>query len=169
MAPSGGCHQTLPVSTQATAVALVLSRSFLERLLVLPDANMTGGRSWVIPWMEDDLSLASAEIWVNRTLEWANQAAEMKVDGLLGLMWRTWETSPQIKAMARAGWEETAGTLTDTAFWHDFCSTSFGSESADQCEGGGAARPTVRLDPALRCDSGERGRGRELRRGAVCA
>lgn len=111
----------------------MLSRSFLDRLLVLPDANMTGGRSWVIPWMEDDLSLASAEIWVNRTLEWANQAAEMKVDGLLGLMWRTWETSPQIKALSRAGWEETAGTLTDTAFWHDFCSTSFGSGSADQC------------------------------------
>lgn len=50
--------------------------------------------------MEDDLSLGSAEIWVNRTLEHANIAANMKVDGLLGLMWRTWETSPQIGALA---------------------------------------------------------------------
>ena len=95
--------------------------------------QMTGSRSWVIPWMEDDLSLASAEIWVNRTLEWANQAADMHADGLLGLMWRTCETSPQIHALARAGWEETASSLTDPSFWHDFCSTSFGSATADVC------------------------------------
>jgi hypothetical protein len=120
--------------------------------------------------MEDDLSLASAEIWVNRTLEWcekrqlflsvslclsraclgkmigfiykllkngvfrrANQAAEMNADGLLGLTWRTWETSPQIHALSRAGWEETASTLTDNSFWHDFCSANFGSETAAAC------------------------------------
>lgn len=79
----------------------VLMASFFDQAIALsqngalgwlpPDpayANMTGGRSWVIPWMEDDLSLASAEIWANRTLEWADQAAEMKAhcDGLLGLL-----------------------------------------------------------------------------------
>ena len=37
-------------------------------------ASIDGERSWVIPWMEDDLALAGAELWVNRTIEHARIA-----------------------------------------------------------------------------------------------
>ena len=49
------------------------------------------------------------------------------MDGLLGLTWRTWETSPQISALARAGWELGMGSSeTAVEFWKDWCSKSFG-------------------------------------------
>jgi hypothetical protein len=57
------------------------------------------GRSrskFVIPWMEDDTSLASAQLWVNRTLDFAAKAHAYSANGLLGLTWRTWEVAPQV-------------------------------------------------------------------------
>jgi len=70
-----------------------------------PDfAKVDGSRAWAIPWMEDDKSLASSELWVNRTIAHANIAASYGSSGLLGLMWRTFETSPQIQALAQSGW-----------------------------------------------------------------
>ena len=32
-------------------------------------------------------------------------AHKYQTDGLLGLLWRTWETAPQLSALAKAGWE----------------------------------------------------------------
>jgi hypothetical protein len=116
-------------------------------------AQMNGSRSWVIPWMEDDLSLASAELWVNRTLHHADLAAEYNASGLLGLMWRTWETAPQIAVLAQAGWNVSSsggGTNSsdngnasgngntntegkDDAFYRDFCGANFGTETAGEC------------------------------------
>ena len=95
--------------------------------------SMTGSRAWVIPWMEDDLSLNGEELWVNRTIEHANLAHGYKSAGLLGLMWRTWETAPQIKALAQAGWDETAGTLTDAQVYGSFCAANFGAATAKEC------------------------------------
>jgi hypothetical protein len=95
--------------------------------------------------MEDDLSLASEQLWVNRTLDHANKAAAMKADGLLGLMWRTWEIAPQINALAQSGWAQTdtdlitgettmMDALTDATFYKDFCTANFGGDAvADQC------------------------------------
>ena len=90
-------------------------------------ANITQHAGWAIPWMEvcwpnllgardpcnttpnsfaqDDMGLAGGELWVNRTLWHANDAASYGVKGLLGLLWRTFETSPQLAALAAAGWE----------------------------------------------------------------
>ena len=68
-------------------------------------ANVTAHPGVVIPWMEDDLGLAGAELWVSRTLTQANDAARYGARGLLGIMWRTWETAPQIAALAAAGWQ----------------------------------------------------------------
>jgi hypothetical protein len=93
---------------------------------------------------EDDLSLASEELWVNRTIDHANQAAAMNVSGLLGLIWRTWETAPQITALAQAGWEQAntdistgkttvVDAMTDATFYKDFCTANFGAAVAEQC------------------------------------
>ena len=58
-------------------------------------AEMDGSRSWAIPWLEDDLALAGAELWVNRTITHANQAHSyveevdlVVVDRLLNCDWR---------------------------------------------------------------------------------
>ena len=86
--------------------------------------------------MEDDLSLASAELWVNRTIHHGNLASEYNSTGLLGLMWRTWETSPQIKALAQSGWEVSgtgATPLTDVQLYTDFCTDNFGASTAARC------------------------------------
>ena len=45
-------------------------------------AEMDGKRSWAIPWMEDDLALAGAELWVNRTIVHADLAHKVHVNGL---------------------------------------------------------------------------------------
>ena len=61
----------------------------------------------------------------------------MKVDGLLGLMWRTWETAPQISALAQSGWTtEASGTVSpfnDEAFYSDFCAANFGAATSAVC------------------------------------
>lgn len=95
--------------------------------------DMDGARAWVIPWMEDDISLAGAELWVNRTLEHASLAHSYGASGLLGLTWRTWETSLQIAALARSGWSETAASLTDRSFLLDHCASNFGRGAASDC------------------------------------
>ena len=96
-------------------------------------ANVSGDRATAIPWFEDDLALNSLELWVNRTLEHAAAAAGYGVTGgLLGLLWRTWETSPQITALARAGWVG-GENLTDVEVWDDFCVGNFGADTAQVC------------------------------------
>ncbi len=102
-------------------------------------ASVDGERSWVIPWMEDDLALAGAELWVNRTIEHARVAHEYGASGLLGLMWRTWEIAPQIAALGRSAWSVVSksgredNALTDVAVYTDFCSSNFGHETAAEC------------------------------------
>ena len=79
-----------------------------------------------------------AELWANRTLAHAQIASEYGAAGLLGLTWRTFETAPQIKALAQSGWSEsTAGVAADPAtpegFYLDFCSSNFGVETSARC------------------------------------
>ena len=97
-------------------------------------ANVTAHEGWVIPWMEDDMGLAGAQLWVNRTLWHGDDAAAYGAKGLLGLLWRTFETSPQIAALAAAGWGSSVGAnLTTASIYTDFCATNFGAETAAVC------------------------------------
>lgn len=48
-----------------------------------------GNRSWAIPWMEDDLSLNGAELWVNRTLEHAALANKYGTTFLFDKSWHS--------------------------------------------------------------------------------
>jgi hypothetical protein len=68
-----------------------------------------GGRSkWAIPWLEDDPSLTSPQLWAGRMRRDAADALAYGCDGLLGIHWRTRILSPNIKALARAAWEQKA-------------------------------------------------------------
>ena len=93
-------------------------------------ANVTNHRGWQISWMEDDMGLSGAELWVNRTLWHSNDAASYGVDGILGLLWRTFETSPQITALATAGW---TANVSAYDIYYDFCASNFGNDTAAVC------------------------------------
>ena len=123
-------------------------------------ANVTRHAATVIPWMEDDEGLAGAELWVNRTLDHASHAAGYAASGLLGLLWRTWETEPQLAALAAAGWSTPDGQpLTDAAVYADWCAANFGADTAATCAslflgldgaaggGGGTFSPAAALLP----------------------
>eukprot|EP00039_Didymoeca_costata_P005338 m.80637 g.80637 ORF g.80637 m.80637 type:complete len:870 (+) comp12773_c0_seq1:73-2682(+) len=89
-------------------------------------ANVTRHPTWIMPWMESDDALGWVELWVNRTLEQANNAAP-SVSGLIGLQWRTQEVMAQFSALAQRGWNT---TLTSREFWIDFARVNFGDEIA---------------------------------------
>lgn len=102
--------QVLPAAENPTFVVSAINGELGWQSPDAAYATIEGDRAWSIPWMEDDLSLGSAELWVNRTFAHADRSAEYKSNGLLGLLWRTWETAPQTRALAEAGWASDAGS-----------------------------------------------------------
>lgn len=78
------------------------------------DPNFAGieGRSkWAIPWLEDDPSLTSPQLWVGRMRRDAVDALKYGCDGLMGIHWRTRILSPNILALAWAAWDQSWNTL----------------------------------------------------------
>jgi len=60
--------------------------------------------TWVIPWLEDDPAMVEPQLWAGRIRRDAYDAYKYGVDGLFGIHWRTRILSPQLKALAEAGW-----------------------------------------------------------------
>lgn len=73
-------------------------------------ASVRAHPATVIAWMEDDLGLAGGQLWVQRTLDHAADATRYKASGLMGLLWRTFETTPQVAALAAAGWNTSSAS-----------------------------------------------------------
>ena len=67
-------------------------------------ARLEGRPGWAIPWLEDDLSMSSPELWVGRILRDAYDAHRHGCEGLIGIHWRTEEVGPMVAALARAQW-----------------------------------------------------------------
>eukprot|EP00118_Oscarella_pearsei_P019329 m.204509 g.204509 ORF g.204509 m.204509 type:complete len:965 (+) comp39649_c0_seq9:56-2950(+) len=86
-------------------------------------SNITKHDKWAIPWMEDDPGLTAPQLWVNRTLQHMEDAKKYGCQGLLGIHWRTRQTSPQIAAMAQKSWDF---SLTSETFWNSWCIEEFG-------------------------------------------
>jgi hypothetical protein len=77
-----------------------------------PGFSRISGRSkWAIPWLEDDPSLSSPQLWVGRMRRDAADALRYGCDGLLGIHWRTRILSANIAALARAAWDQGWNTL----------------------------------------------------------
>ncbi|MCX6559610.1 MAG: malectin domain-containing carbohydrate-binding protein, partial [Candidatus Aminicenantes bacterium] len=66
---------------------------------------------WVIPWMEDDPSLTSPQLWAGRMRRDAVDARRFGCDGLFGIHWRTRILSPNVMALAKAAWDQSWNTL----------------------------------------------------------
>ena len=74
-------------------------------------ARIRGRSLWAIPWLEDDPSLTSPQLWAGRMRRDAVDALRYGCDGLLGIHWRTRILSPNVQALARAAWDQSWNTL----------------------------------------------------------
>jgi hypothetical protein len=74
-------------------------------------ARVHGRSLWAIPWMEDDPSLTSPQLWAGRMRRDAADALRYGCDGLLGIHWRTRILSANVLALARAAWDQGWNTL----------------------------------------------------------
>lgn len=78
---------------------------------------------WAIPWLEDDVAMTSPQLWVGRTRVDAFTALKYGCNGLIGLHWRTRGLSPQVSALAQAGWEQPWELKLNEMFNPDFFSS----------------------------------------------
>jgi len=88
--------------------------------------HRTAANKWAIPWAEDDPGLTAPELWVNRSLAHARDAAAYGVGGLLSIHWRTRMTSPQIGSAHAAAWNI---SLEAADYWSAWALGQFGDEA----------------------------------------
>ena len=69
-------------------------------------ARISGREKWAIPWLEDDPALIIPQLWAGRMRRDAADALAFGCTGLIGIHWRTRVLSPNIAALARAGWDQ---------------------------------------------------------------
>lgn len=67
--------------------------------------------------------MTQPQLWVNRTLVHMESALRYNASGLLGIMWRTRATSPQIAAMAAKSWNS---SMKSSQFWSSWVESRFG-------------------------------------------
>jgi hypothetical protein len=110
--------------------------------------TMTGRPKWVIGWAEDDDTAGAhcctcwdLQLWVSRMFFNSSVAFRYGCEGMLAIHWRTAAISPNIAAVARAGWDfDGAGNTNspaDTgkmpavvdAFWSDWGRGMFGGDA----------------------------------------
>lgn len=96
-----------PKSWAASSIATGLGREPVEAAY----ATMTGRPRWAIGWAEDDDSAGAhcctcwdLQLWVARMFENSAQASQLGCEGMMAIHWRTAAVSPNLEALALAGW-----------------------------------------------------------------
>jgi hypothetical protein len=69
-------------------------------------AKVSDRPKWAIPWLEDDPGLILPQLWAGRMRRDAADALAYGCNGLIGIHWRTQILSPNISALAKAGWSQ---------------------------------------------------------------
>ena len=69
-------------------------------------SQIRGREKWAIPWMEDDPSLITPQLWAGRVRRDAADALAYGCTGLIGIHWRTDLLAPNFKALAEAAWSQ---------------------------------------------------------------
>ncbi len=105
-------NRTLFDQVLPKAIAMSCINREVGKAPVDPTFVRIKGRSlWAIPWLEDDPSLTSPQLWAGRMRRDAADALRYGCDGLLGIHWRTRILSPNIRALAGAAWDQSWNTL----------------------------------------------------------
>jgi hypothetical protein len=99
---------------------------------VSPNFGTLGNRSrWAIPWLEDDGSMIGMQFRAGRIRRDAQDARKYGCDGLMGIFWRTRIMSPNITALAQAGWVQGSwNDLPTEDLYRDWATAQFGPEVA---------------------------------------
>jgi len=101
--------------------------------------HITGREKWSIPWLESDArnGLAAVQLEAGRMRHDAVDALAYGCTGLMGLHWRTEILSPNISALAQAGWDQSffvkgneklPRSLPCGDFYADWAKANFGLE-----------------------------------------
>lgn len=91
--------------------------------------KLNNRQKWAIPWLEDDPALTSLQLHAGRMRRDAADARAYGCHGLFGLHWRTTVLSPNISALAQAGWEQDFNNHTLDGFYEDWAVSQFGGEA----------------------------------------
>jgi hypothetical protein len=92
----------LPKEVALSCINRTVGHSPVERGF----AAVKGRPAWAIPWLEDDPSLTSPQLWVGRMRRDAADARRYGANGLIGIHWRTRVLGPNVQALAQAAWRQ---------------------------------------------------------------
>jgi hypothetical protein len=92
----------LPKDVALSCINRTVGHSPVERGF----AAVKGRPAWAIPWLEDDPSLTSPQLWAGRMRRDAADARRYGATGLIGIHWRTRVLGPNVQALAQAAWRQ---------------------------------------------------------------
>ena len=92
----------LPKDVALSCINRTVGHSPVERGF----AAVKGRPAWAIPWLEDDPSLTSPQLWAGRMRRDAADAHRYGATGLIGIHWRTRVLGPNVQALAQAAWRQ---------------------------------------------------------------
>jgi hypothetical protein len=146
-----------PKSWAASSINTGLGRDPVEKAY----GAMQGRPKWAISWAEDDGAAGAhcctcwdLQLFAERMFANSSDAARYGCEGMMAIHWRTAAISPNITALAQAGWDFDSAETTNTrpfavghptpgmdAFWADWGRGMFGGEA-----GAEAGRAIRKLD-----------------------
>jgi hypothetical protein len=142
----GWMAQRIPTDWAVSSLNLHVGKAPVEKEFGL----ITNHPKWVIGWAEDDRSPGAStcldlQLWVKRILQNSSDAFRYGCQGMMAIHWRTSAITPNIAALAAAGWDfrgvdsqdassEPTNLLANDArsleiFWSDWGRSMFGGEA----------------------------------------
>jgi hypothetical protein len=127
-------HNRTPKSWAASSLVLGIGTYQVESSY----GEMPDRPKWVMPWVEDDNTVGAQcctawdlQLWGQRMFQNAAVAARYGAEGLMVNHWRTACISPNLEALAQAGWRtDIAQTPVDMqVFWSEWGRGMFGGEA----------------------------------------
>jgi hypothetical protein len=95
-------QRMLPKDSPMGCINREVGHAIIERAF----ANIRDRPKWAIPWLENDWSLTTSQLWAGRIRYDAADALRLGCTGLFGLHWRTKIIAPNIAALAAAAWDQ---------------------------------------------------------------
>ena len=139
-----------PKSWAASSITTQLGRDPVEKTY----GDMPARPKWAIGWTEDDDAAGAhccttwdVQLWVERMFANSSEASRYGCEGMMAIHWRTAAVSPNIMALAQAGWDfdDAPGTADKLpgldSYWATWGRDMFGGDA-----GAEAGRALQKLD-----------------------